>query len=211
MSLLNDFARPCVLMEKHREPDGAGGYVTTWTEGAAFSNYQALDTSMQARRAEKEGVTSVYSALVDKAVPIEYGDYFRDTETGTTYRVTGMTKDKALHAWFGQFLPAYPASSVPGDAIFPWLTYDLILGAWDSGEASITVNLWYYTESEATPNAKAQEIADAIGMGGVFVSCDEGAIWLKRGTPWCQAIKDDSEPNVKRRYLNITAEFITPN
>lgn len=48
MSLLNDFARPCVLMEKHREPDGAGGYVTTWTEGAAFSNYQALDTSMQA-------------------------------------------------------------------------------------------------------------------------------------------------------------------
>ncbi len=122
-----------------------------------------------------------------------------------------MTKDKALHAWFGQFLPAYPASSVPGDAVFPWLTYDLILGAWDSGEASITVNLWYYTESEATPNAKAQEIADAIGMGGVFVSCDEGAIWLKRGTPWCQAIKDDTEPNIKRRYLNITAEFITPN
>lgn len=60
-----------------------------------------------------------------------------------------MTKDKALHAWFSQFLPAYPASSVPGDAVFPWLTYDLILGAWDSGEASITVNLWYYTESEA--------------------------------------------------------------
>jgi len=60
-------------------------------------------------------------------------------------------------------------------------------------------------------DAKAQEIADAIGMGGVFVSCDEGAIWLKRGTPWCQAIKDDTEPNIKRRYLNITAEFITPN
>ena len=57
-----------------------------------------------------------------------------------------MTKDKALHAWFARFLPAYPASSVPGDAVFPWLTYDLILGAWDSGEASITVNLWYYTE-----------------------------------------------------------------
>ena len=94
MSLLNDFARPCVLMEKHREPDGAGGYVTTWTEGAAFSNYQALDTSMQARRAEKEGVTSVYSALVDKAVPIEYGDYFRDVETGTTYRVTSNPEEK---------------------------------------------------------------------------------------------------------------------
>ena len=122
-----------------------------------------------------------------------------------------MTKDKALHAWFSQFLPSYPTSNVPEDATFPWLTYELITGSWESGEIALTVNLWYYTESEATPNAKAQEIADAIGMGGVFVSCDEGAIWLKRGNPWCQAIKDDSEPNVKRRYLNITAEFITPN
>ena len=33
-----------------------------------------------------------------------------------------MTKDKALHAWFSQFLTAYPASSVPDDAVFPWLT-----------------------------------------------------------------------------------------
>lgn len=94
MSLLEDFARPCVLMEKIRTPDGEGGYTTEWTEGAAFQNFQALDTSMEARRAEKEGVTSVYSALVDKAVPIEYNDYFKDMTTGNTYRVTSDPKDK---------------------------------------------------------------------------------------------------------------------
>lgn len=94
MSLLNDFARPCVLMEKTRVPDGEGGYTLDWTEGAAFQNYQALDTSMEARRAEKEGVTSVYSALVNKALPIEYGDYFKDTETGLTYRVTSNPFEK---------------------------------------------------------------------------------------------------------------------
>ena len=71
MSLLNDFARSCVLMEKTRVEDGESGYTIDWTEGATFQNYQALDTSMEARRAEKEGVTSVYSALVDKALPIE--------------------------------------------------------------------------------------------------------------------------------------------
>ena len=71
MSLLDDFARPCVLLEKSRTPDGAGGYVTIWTDGAEFANYQMLDTSMEARRAEKEGVTSVYSVLVQKAVPID--------------------------------------------------------------------------------------------------------------------------------------------
>lgn len=66
MSLLDDFARPCVLLEKSRTPDGAGGYVTIWTDGVEFANYQMLDTSMEARRAEKEGVTSVYSVLVQK-------------------------------------------------------------------------------------------------------------------------------------------------
>lgn len=94
MSLLDDFARPCVLMEKTRVPDGAGGYYTEWREGVEFANYQALDTSMEARRAEKEGVTSVYSVLVDKSLPIEYDDVFKDKTTGRTYRVTSKPEDK---------------------------------------------------------------------------------------------------------------------
>ena len=122
-----------------------------------------------------------------------------------------MTKDKALHAWFSQFLTAYPTSNVPQDAVFPWLTYELITGAWDSGEIGLTVNLWYYTESEAVPNAKAQEIADAISMGGCIVPYDGGAMWLKRGAPWCQNIAQDDDTNIKRRYLNITVEYLSQN
>ena len=109
-----------------------------------------------------------------------------------------MTKDKALHAWFSQFLTAYPTSNVPEDATFPWLTYELITGALDSGEISLTVNLWYYTESEAIPNAKAQEISTAIGYGGTVIPC-------------CQNIADETDKNIKRRYLNITAEYLTEN
>lgn len=94
MSLLDDFGRACVLLEKTRTDDGEGGYLVAWTDGITFTNYQALDTSMEARRAEKEGVTSVYSALVGKAVPIEYNDYFRDATTGETYRVTSNPEEK---------------------------------------------------------------------------------------------------------------------
>lgn len=94
MGLLDDFARPCVLMERTSVPDGEGGEKTDWVEGTPFTNYQALNTSMEARRAEKEGVTSVYSALVDKALPIEYGDYFKDIGTGLTYRVTSNPGEK---------------------------------------------------------------------------------------------------------------------
>lgn len=93
--LLDAFGKKCVLIEKKRTGDGAGGYITEWVDGAEFLNYQALDTSMEARRAEQEGVTSVYSALVNRDVPIEYNDYFRDKETGLTYRVTSNPEEKA--------------------------------------------------------------------------------------------------------------------
>ena len=61
------------------------------------------------------------------------------------------------------------------------------------------------------PNAKAQEISDAIGMGGCMVAYDGGAMWIKRGSPWCQNIADESDRNIKRRYLNITVEFLSQN
>ncbi|WP_419085674.1 hypothetical protein [Slackia isoflavoniconvertens] len=106
MSLLDDFASKCVLMDKKRTPDGAGGYITAWAEGAEFLNYQALDTSMESRRAEKEGVTSVYSALVNQSVPIEYNDYFRDMGTGLTYRVTSNPEEKAAPRSAGAIIKA---------------------------------------------------------------------------------------------------------
>jgi len=94
MSLLEDFARPCVLLEQTCVPDGAGGRETTWSEGAEFKNHLALNTSMEARRAEKEGVESVYSALVENDFPIRYGDYFKDKLTDITYRVTSNPDEK---------------------------------------------------------------------------------------------------------------------
>lgn len=120
-----------------------------------------------------------------------------------------MTRAAALQAWFSQFLTAYPASNVPQDSVFPWLTYELITGAWDSGEIGLTVNLWYHTESESVPNAKAQEIADTIGIGGCIVPYDGGAMWIKRGSPWCQNLIQDDDPQIKRRYLNITVEYLS--
>lgn len=123
-----------------------------------------------------------------------------------------MTKDKALYAWFQRFgIPFYPASSVPDDIEFPYGTYELVMGAWEEGEVGMTVNLWYYTTSESAPNDKAMEISKAIGLGGVQVPCDDGTIWLTRGSPWCQNLTDDSDFMIKRRYLNVTANYNTLN
>lgn len=122
-----------------------------------------------------------------------------------------MTKEAALQAFFEQFLPSYAASAVPDDVEFPYLTYELITSAWEEGEVGLTVNLWYYTTSEAAPNAKVREISSAIGMSGTLVPCDDGAIWFKRGSPWAQSLTDSTDTRIKRRYLNVTVEYLTPN
>lgn len=122
-----------------------------------------------------------------------------------------MTKGQALFSFFDRFLPAYAATAVPVDVTFPYLTYELVTDTWEGGEVGLTVNMWFYTTSEAIPNSKAQELSEAIGMGGVTIPCDGGFIWLKRGSPWCQNLADDTAPNIKRRYLNVTAEYMTMN
>lgn len=123
-----------------------------------------------------------------------------------------MTKAAALHQFFSSFgMTAYTSTSVPEDAIFPYLTYDFITSAFEEGEVSLTVNLWFYTESEAVPNAKAEELSAAIGFSGKVIPCDGGYIWLKRGSPWCQSLSDETSPTIKRRYINVTAEYLTTN
>lgn len=123
-----------------------------------------------------------------------------------------MTKAAALHQFFSSFgMPAYTAAGVPDDAVLPYLTYELITSAWEEGDVGLTVNLWYYTESEAVPNQKAQEMSRRIGRGGAALHCDGGHIRLLRGSPWCQSLRDETSPNIKRRYINVTARFFTEN
>ena len=86
-----------------------------------------------------------------------------------------MTKGAALQQFFGRFMTAYPSNAVPEDAVLPYLTYDAVFDAWGGGAVSLTVNMWFHTTSEAVPNAKALELSDALGIGGVDISSQTGA------------------------------------
>ena len=121
-----------------------------------------------------------------------------------------MSKASALYSWFSGFgITAYEESNVKSNPTFPYLTYTYATGDFDSVEVPIVVNLWYRTESNVTIDAKAEQIYDAIGRGGVMIPVSNGAIWLKRGSPFSQAIAEPSDANIRRRYINITAEFLT--
>ena len=120
-----------------------------------------------------------------------------------------MTKAAAIYQfWSGFGLTAYEENTVPDDAAFPYITYQLVTDSFDR-EIPLTASLWYRSESWTWINAKAEEISQKISRGGKIIPCDGGAIWLKRGQPFAQNMGDESDNLIKRKYLNITAEFMT--
>ena len=120
-----------------------------------------------------------------------------------------MTKAAAIYQFWNRFgLTAYEENSVPTDATFPYITYQLVTDSFDR-EIPLTASLWYRSESWTAINAKTDEISQKISRGGKIISCDGGAIWLKRGQPFDQNMGDESDDLIKRKYLNITAEFMT--
>ena len=120
-----------------------------------------------------------------------------------------MTKAAAIYKFWSSFgLMAYEENTVPTDAAFPYITYQLVTDSFDR-EIPLTASLWYRSESWTAINAKTEEISKKISRGGKIISCDGGAIWLKRGQPFAQNMGDESDDLIKRKYLNVTAEFIT--
>lgn len=123
-----------------------------------------------------------------------------------------MTKAAAIYQFWKSFgLPTYEENSVPtGDnaPALPYLTYQFATDDFGK-EVALTSSLWYRSTSWTQANEKAEEISKAIGRGGIFLPCDGGAIWLKRGTPFSQNMGDESDDMIKRKYLNLSAEFLT--
>lgn len=94
MSLLDEAMTACTILDKRTQADGYGGVITTWVNGASFDAAIVLDTSMQARIGEKQGVTELYTVTTGKALNLQYHDVFRREEDGKIFRVTSDGDDK---------------------------------------------------------------------------------------------------------------------
>lgn len=123
-----------------------------------------------------------------------------------------MTKAAAIYKfWSGFGLNAYEQSSVPTgtDAPkFPYITYSFASDSF--GEQLATdASVWYRSTSWTDANKKSEEISKKIGRGGVFLPCDDGAVWIKRGTPFSQSMSDENDNMIRRKYINVSLEFVT--
>ena len=94
MSLLSEAMEACCYIDKTTAADGYGGVKTVWQEGAEFNAAIVLDNSLEARVAEKQGVTGLYTITTTKNINLQYHDVLRRLRDNKVFRVTSDGDDK---------------------------------------------------------------------------------------------------------------------
>lgn len=104
--LIDAFMADCVMMDKRTVPDGIGGFVHEWQEGADFQAAVVKDNTLKAKIAEKEGVTELYTVTFSRDLPLGFHDVFKRKNDGAVFRVTSNVTDsttpKVASFQFGQ-------------------------------------------------------------------------------------------------------------
>ena len=93
MSLLENAMTDCVFLVKSRTPDGEGGFYVEWKQGAEFKAAIVFISSMEAKIAEKQGVSSLYKVTTAKGVNIGYHEVFKRLSDGKIFRATSDWDD----------------------------------------------------------------------------------------------------------------------
>lgn len=110
--------------------------------------------------------------------------------------------------WNGFGIPAYDENTVPDDAILPYITYSASEDEFGR-PVSLRASIWYRSKSWNDITLKLDEISNHITRGGVMVSYDNGAMWIRKGSPFAQRMNDSEDDSIRRIFMNIEVEYLT--
>lgn len=120
-----------------------------------------------------------------------------------------MDKAQAIHNfWSGFGWPAYDENSVPDDAGYPRITYEVKTDSLNN-VLLLSASLWDRSDSWERISKKSDQIAWEIShMNPPAIKISGGGLYISKGTPFANRMGDQSDP-IRRIYLNINAEFLT--
>ena len=125
-----------------------------------------------------------------------------------------MTIEQAIHNFWSSFgLIAYDENSVPDNATLPDITYSVNIGDITSGPVTTQASLGYRSMSWKEITEKSEEIRKHLGIGGVMIEHDDGAIWIKRGNTFAQrsaagSSESEQDSSTRRVVLTVDIDFI---
>lgn len=122
-----------------------------------------------------------------------------------------MNKSQAIHKFWNSFeWPAYDENTVPKDAPIPRITYNVTTDSFEN-VVNLYGSLWDRNASWERIVLKSMEIEKYLGEhGGEVIDLDIGKLWLVKGTPFAQRMGDPDDSAIRRIYINVQAEFLTP-
>lgn len=93
LSLLDSMKEKCRILNRIRTDDPLGGFAEQWVDGATFDAVIIKNNSTEAVVAEKQGVSEIFTVVVDKGFSLDYHDVFRRVSDNQVFRVTSNIKD----------------------------------------------------------------------------------------------------------------------
>lgn len=111
--------------------------------------------------------------------------------------------NRALNSFFGGFgVPAYLEDNIPATATLPYLTYQPVVpGTWND-TSTFHARLWYKSSAGRVPILETEDLISAALQDGKTLSCEGGAIVLRKGSPWAQPM-DNPPEGYLCEYLNF--------
>lgn len=93
MSLLDEAMESFFIMNKISVPDGYGGRIVTWSEGAEIKGALAFNSSIEAQVAMANKTASAYTLVTRKSIMLEYHEVLKRKSDGKILRVTSDGDD----------------------------------------------------------------------------------------------------------------------
>lgn len=91
--MIEDYYYPIYFVEKRSTPDGMGGFIESWVQGAEFMGSITTDNRMETRIAAQQGVKALYTVTIPTNVPLKYNDVIKRKSDNETFRITSRPQD----------------------------------------------------------------------------------------------------------------------
>lgn len=88
MALIDSKMEPCTMLDVVTVPDGFGGVVKEYRDGAPFSAAILMKSTTDAEIAYQQGAKRMYTVYTHQIVELARGDRFRRERDGKILRVT---------------------------------------------------------------------------------------------------------------------------
>lgn len=93
MSLFEDSLEDFIFYNRQLIDDGRGGYSEQYTKGPTIIASAVKDDSLQARRADKEGVKNIYTIATKKALTLKKNDVVQRKRDDKIFQITADSTD----------------------------------------------------------------------------------------------------------------------